>query len=314
MSVILSAVLPVFILALIGYAVAKAERPFDHKTVAFLVVTVGTPALIFFNLAKTPIAPDALATVAAATLLAIGFYLAVGSIALRASGLTLQTYLPSLAFPNSGNLGLPLALYAAGEEGLNFAIVIFAVTSILNLTVGQALAAGAAKWSAVLRTPILPAVGFGLIFSYAKIPLPLWASNTLELLSSLTIPLMLLMLGTSLAKIKVTTFGRSAALGALRIGMGVVAGFTIAALFGLAGAERVAFVLQCAMPVAVYNYLFAQMYDNEPESVASLVVVSTLISASASLCTRHSGNDSSTGRRSIHCSWPNKDNTAVEMP
>jgi predicted permease len=234
--------------------------------------------LIFFNLAKTPIAPDALATVAGATLLAIGFYLAVGSFALRASGLKLQTYLPSLAFPNSGNLGLPLALYAAGEEGLNFAIVIFAVTSILNLTVGQALAAGVTKWGAVLRTPILPAVGFGLFFSYAKIPVPLWAANTLELLSSLTIPLMLLMLGTSLAKIRVTTFGRSAALGCLRIGMGAAAGFTIAMLFGLSGAERVAFVLQCAMPVAVYNYLFAQMYDNEPESVASLVVVSTLIS------------------------------------
>ena len=47
--------------------------------------------------------------------------------------------------------------------------------------------------------------------------------------------------------------------------------------FGFTGAERIAFVLQCAMPVAVFNYLFAQMYDNEPGEVASLVVISTLL-------------------------------------
>ena len=86
MSVILPAVLPVFITALIGYALAKANRPFDNKTITFLVASIGTPALVFFNLAKTTVAPGALATIAAATAVAITFYLAVGAIALRALG------------------------------------------------------------------------------------------------------------------------------------------------------------------------------------------------------------------------------------
>ena len=278
MSVILPAVLPVFITALIGYALAKANRPFDNKTITFLVASIGTPALVFFNLSKTTVAAGALAVIAAATVVAISFYLAVGAITLRALGLKWRTFLPSLAFPNAGNLGLPLALYAAGEEGLNYAIVIFAITSIINLTAGQAIAAGRNNFLAVLKSPILPAVALGLFFAYGGIPIPLFATNTLEMLSGLTIPLMLLMLGTSLAKIKVTTFGRSAVLSVVRIGMGVVAGFTLAALFGFTGPERVAFVLQCAMPVAVFNYVFAQMYDNEPGEVASLVVVSTLLS------------------------------------
>ena len=278
MSVILPAVLPVFITALIGYALAKANRPFDNKTITFLVASIGTPALVFFNLSKTTVTPGALATIAGATVVAITFYLAMGAVALRALGLKWRTFLPSLAFPNAGNLGLPLALYAAGEEGLNYAIVIFAITSIINLTAGQAIAAGHNNFLAVLRSPILPAVALGLIFAYGGIPIPLFATNTLEMLSGLTIPLMLLMLGTSLAKIKVTTFGRSAVLSVVRIGMGVVAGFTLAALFGFTGPERIAFVLQCAMPVAVFNYVFAQMYDNEPGEVASLVVVSTLLS------------------------------------
>jgi malate permease and related proteins len=278
MAVILPAVLPVFIVALIGYALAKAGRPFDSKTVAFLVAGIGTPALVFFNLAKTPMVPDVLFWLAAATTVAILLYLVVGAAALKASGLKLRTYLPSLAFPNAGNLGLPLALYAGGEQGLNYAIIVFAVTSIFNLTAGQAIAAGRGQWIMVARSPIIPTVIAGLAFSYSGAVLQVWAANTLSLLSSLTIPLMLLMLGTSLARIELTALPRSVALGSLRLGMGIAAGFALSALFGFAGAMRIAFVIQCAMPVAVYNYLFAQMYDNAPEDVASLVVVSTLLS------------------------------------
>ena len=276
MSVILPAVLPVFITAFIGYALAKANRPFDNKTVAFLVVTLGTPALVFYNLARTTVVPGALLGIAAATVVAILFYLVVGAAVVKAAGMRLRTFLPSLAFPNAGNLGLPLAFYAAGEEGLNYAIVIFAITSIFNLTIGQALAAGSTKWTAVLKSPVVPAVALGLIFAYGGLKLPQWAVNTLSMLSGLTIPLMLLMLGTSLAQIKVTTFPRAALMSVVRIGMGVIAGFALSSLFSFSGAERTAFVLQCAMPVAVFNYLFAEMYNNEPGEVASLVVVSTL--------------------------------------
>jgi hypothetical protein len=80
----------------------------------------------------------------------------------------------------------------------------------------------------------------GLACAYAGVTLPVWLTNTLSLLSSLTIPLMLLMLGTSLARIQVTGFPRARRLSVLRIGMGTVAGFTLAGLFGLrAGADRI---------------------------------------------------------------------------
>ena len=278
MSVILPAILPVFIMALLGFALAKSGRAMDGGTTAFLVATVGTPALVFSNLATTPFNSGTLLSLAAATMIAIAFYLLVGAIALRAGGLKLRTYLPSLAFPNAGNLGLPLALYAAGQEGLNDAIIIFAVTSIINMTAGQVIAAGRGNWGRALRSPIIPAVALGVACAYFGVTLPLWLTNTLSLLSGLTIPLMLLMLGTSLAKIQVTGFPRAAALSALRISMGAAAGFVLAGVFGFSGPERVAFVVQCAMPVAVYNYLFAQMYDNDPEDVASLVIVSTVLS------------------------------------
>src|SRR5215470_4605215 len=122
MSVILPAVLPVFITALIGYALAKANRPFDNKTVAFLVVTLGTPALVFYNLARTTVVPGALLGIAAATVVAIAFYLRMDADVVKAAGMRLRTFLPSLTFPNAGNLGLPVAVHATGKEGLNYVI------------------------------------------------------------------------------------------------------------------------------------------------------------------------------------------------
>ena len=42
-------------------------------------------------------------------------------------------------------------------------------------------------------------------------------------------------------------------------------------------------VIESAMPVAVYNYMFAARYNNRPEDVAGLVVLSTAIVAIGAL-------------------------------
>ena len=278
MHVILAAVLPVLLVTLIGYGIAKANQPFDSKTITFLVGTIGTPALAFTSLAHTSVAPETLAVMAGAGVAAIGCYLVIGALVLKASGLSLRTFLPSMSFPNSGNLGLPLALYAFGQEGLDYAVVIFALVSIGNHTIGRTIIAGRGNWRAAMTSPILFAVALGVTCATAGVVLPIWLDNTLALFAGLTIPLMLLMLGTSLATIPVTAFPRAVALSFLRIGLGVAVGFTLAGLFGFAGAARGAFVLQCAMPVAVYNYVYAKMYDHEADQVASLVVVSTVLS------------------------------------
>lgn len=278
MNAILAAVSPVLLVVLVGYVIARADKPFDNKTVSYLVGTIGTPVLIFYSLTHTTVNPELLARVSGATLLAVACFLIIGSLGLRIAGLPARVYLPSLSFPNTGNLGLPLSLYAFGEAGLNYAIAIFALVAISNHTIGQTISAGRGHWRQVARNPVIPAVLLGILVGYNGITLPNWLDNTLELLAGLTIPLMLLMLGTSLARIPVTTLGRAAWLSVFRIGMGTTVALGIAALFGFTGAERGAFVLQCAMPVAVYNYVYSQMYDRRPDDIASLVVVSTVMS------------------------------------
>ena len=206
-----------------------------------------------------------------------GFAL-VAAIVLPLAGLRVKTFLPSLTFPNNGNLGLPLAAYAFGAEGLSYAIVFYAICMIGQFTVGQAIAAGKANWVGMLRLPLIYAVLLGVAVSVCRVPLPLWVINTISLIGGMTIPLMLLMLGSSLARLRVEMMSRAIALSVLRIGVGACIGYGIAALFHLDGAARPVLIMQCAMPVAVYNYLFAQKWNNQPEEVASLVVVSTFVS------------------------------------
>ena len=55
-------------------------------------------------------------------------------------------------------------------------------------------------------------------------------------------------------------------------------GVSLANYHGLEGVERGVLIIESAMPVAVFNYLFAQRFNRSPEEVAGMVVISTTIS------------------------------------
>ncbi len=276
-DIILGAIAPVLLTALIGFVWIRSGRIFDAAAMTPLVTEIGTPCLVFATLAGHAMPPSAFAHAAIAAIVIIAGFFVVNSAVLKLFGLRLRVYLPSMSFPNSGNLGLPLALYAFGPEGLGFAIVFLTFTSITNFTIGQAIAAGTADWRAIMKMPIVYAVVLGVASSGLGFTLPLWLANTMSVLGSITVPMMLLLLGASLARLKVAAFPRAVGLSALRIGAGACVGYAVTTLFGLEGIAKYALIQQSAMPVAVFNYLFALKYDNEPEEIAGIVVVSTLM-------------------------------------
>jgi predicted permease len=273
---ILGAVAPVLLTALVGYLWTRNGRSFDAPTMTLLATEIGTPCLVFATYVNSTIPPGAFTVTAAAGLTIITACFVIASLVLRVCGLSLKTYLPSMVFGNTGNLGIPLALYAFGPQGLSYAIVFVTITSIANFTVGQGIAAGTVDWRGIARMPIIYAVVLGVGTSALGIELPRWLLNTVTLLGNIAVPLMLLMLGASLGRLRVAAFPRAFALSILRIGMGASVGFAVTALFGLHGLARAALIQQSAMPAAVFNYLFALRYDNQPEEVAGIVVISTL--------------------------------------
>jgi hypothetical protein len=239
---------------------------------------VGTPCLLVSTFDSVRPEPEAFAQIALASLSAFVVMGLAAWAVLRASGLDPRDFLPALTFPNTGNMGLPLSLFAFGSEGLAFAIVVFAFSSVGHFTVGVSVSRGALKPRELLTLPILPAllVGFGLVV--LDLSLPPIVGRAVELLGNLTIPLMLLALGVSLARLPLRGFGKAAFLSGLRLAIGAATGFGIAVAFGLGPTATGALVLQCAMPVAVYSYLFAERYGRASADVAGAVIVSTLLS------------------------------------
>jgi hypothetical protein len=152
------------------------------------------------------------------------------------------------------------------------------VSSIAQFTIGVSIAAGDLSLKRLLRMPLPYAVLLSLPFMATQTPVPAWLANTLELVGGLTIPLMLLALGVSLARLQVSSMGRSAMLAALRLGGGIAVGIGLGWALDLDAAMWGVFVIQCAMPVAVFNYLFAQLYRRKPEEIAGAIVLSTAVS------------------------------------
>ena len=271
-----SIVAPVYLIASLGYGWGRWSRHYDQKFVTDIVMNVGAPALVFARLSSLEMDPDALVSMTLATVASLVCFFAVGSIVLRLAGLSLPTYLGPVVFGNSGNMGLPLCYFAFGDAGLAFGVCFFATTAIAHYTAGQWVWSGQPSMREV-NTPLSWAVVAAVAVLALEIPVPIWIDRTTSVLGGLTIPLMQLSLGVSLARLKVTDIPRTLALSVFRLGMGFGVGVALAAAFGLEGAARGVLILDCSMPAAVFNFMMAEKYGRSPSEIASVVVLSTLL-------------------------------------
>lgn len=269
---------PVMVCILLGFVWKRLDWAYDSRMVTQLVMRVGAPCLVVSSLSRTPVSQDLLEQMLLVTLAMVVATAALAVVAVLVVRQPLRTYLGPLLFPNAGNMGLPICLFAFGDAGLTLALAIFMVLSVLHFTLGIALVSGRSVLREMISNPIIYSIVLAVIMIYARIELPLWIGNTVHLLSEFTIPLMLLTLGVSLADMKLQTVGSSLYFSLARLLIGVGVGWGVAYLFNLQGVAKGVLILQSAMPVAVFNYLFAMQYNRDPQVVAGMVIISTLLS------------------------------------
>ncbi|MGR3541623.1 MAG: AEC family transporter [Hasllibacter sp.] len=274
-------VAPVFALAAIGWLWVRAGWEYPLRFVTRLAMTLAVPCLIFGALVRTQIAPAALAQLTLASLAAYGAVLAAFWSLGAALGLERRTYLPALAFGNTGNLGLPLALFAFGPEGLSLAVVVFAVMAVLSFTIGIWLVSGGGSPLAALREPLVGATLLGALFLWQGWTPPALAMATIELIGQLAIPLMLLTLGVAVARLKPAGAGRALALSLLKLAVCLAVAWGVGRAMDLPPTAFAVLVVQVATPVAVTSYMLAEKYGADADAVAGLVVASTLTAVAA---------------------------------
>jgi predicted permease len=275
---VLEVVAPVFLLAGIGFAWVRLGFEYRIRFVTQLAMTLGVPCLIFTALMETEIAPAALTAVSLAAILAYAA-ITVAMVALtRLMRLEMRTYLAPLIYGNTGNVGLPLAFFAFGDDGLGFAVVIFAIMAVYSFTFGVWLVAGGGSPGKVLREPMVAATLLGILFLWQGWTTPVFLTNTLTLIGQLAIPLMLITLGVAVARLAPTRLGRAVVLSIAKAAICIAIGWALGRWFQLDPVPFAVLLLQLATPVAVTSYLIAEKYGADADAVAGLVVVSTLLS------------------------------------
>lgn len=269
---------PVFICVGLGVAWVRMGEGFDTPMVTKLVTVIGTPAMVFYALVTANLDKGLFMQMGLAAVAANALFLLAGMILLPIFGLSRQAFLQTITFPNIGNVGLPVCYLAFGDQGLALAIAFFVVYVAIQFTVGIAVVAGGFSFKTLLTMPVIPATIIAMLFLITDTAIPKWLLNTTDMIGDLTIPLMLFTLGVSLASLKFSNIKVAFGVASMRLLLGVAVGVGLAWVLGLHGAAAAIVILQCSMPVAVYAYLFAQLYNQRATEVAGVVVVSTFMS------------------------------------
>lgn len=278
--------LPILLLSGAGLLLGKALS-IDNRALGRVVFYVFSPILVFNLLLHVELRSDQiLGTMAysflvsaAGGLLALGF----GKL-MRLERPVLMALILTVAFANTGNYGLPLVSFAFGSEALAFASLYFVTTSILFNTAGVLIASLGhmdlkAAVLGLFRVPAVYAVVLAAVLNRYDVSLPLSLARTVDLAAGGSIPLMIVLLGVELSRVRWSHSARPIGMSVgLRLLAGPAIGLLLAIPFGLQGAARLGSVTQSAMPAAVTNTVLAAEYGLDTSLVTAMVFLGTLLS------------------------------------
>lgn len=289
--------LPVALVAAVGY-VLRMRFALDQATLNRVVIYGMNPALIFTALLAADLRGAGALRMLALSVggaVAMGLIAAAVGLALGLRGGSLSALLLVSMFMNSGNYGLPVALFAFGEAGFAQALFYFVAQSVMGQTLGVAVAAaGAAQGRAglarevagrVLRMPQIYATAAALLlratgFDPAAEAGPLLGIfRGLTLLGEATLPMMLLVLGAQLAGGVVREEPRLVALACtMRLLVSPLVAYGLGRALGMDDLSLAVGVMLAGMPAAVHTTITAIEFESRPSLVVATVVASSLLS------------------------------------
>ena len=270
-------VFPIFALVALGYFYARKFGP-DMASANRLNLELFTPALIFSVLSSEGFELERYGELAlAAGIVVLGSGLLVWPIS-RMLGYKNRVFLPPMMFNNSGNMGLPLALFAFGEAALPAAMILFLVENTLHFTVGNAMLTGHVNPLKLIRMPMLAATLAGLFVAVFDLGVPGPLHEAIDLLGQIAIPLMLFALGVRMTGVDLSDW-RIGMAGAILCPLsGLLVALPVVMLVELPTVQQAQLIVFAALPPAVLNFMLAERYGIEPRKVAAVVLLGNFAS------------------------------------
>lgn len=271
---------------MVGYILYKTKviTAAGSKELAAVLVKLIIPAVIV-NSFCTDFSPEKAKT--------LGMSAVVGALLLAVSILVARVFFPkkpieqfSTAFSNAGFMGLPLIQAALGSEGSVLIIAFIVLLNLLQISYGVGILSKTQEkpdWGKLFRNPILlgSVLGVVLFVSGLATHLPAIAMTTLQGICALNTPLAMIVLGTYLAKEKLSDLATTPALYLVCVVRQLVIPLTGALVLLVLPVDftmKYALLIAASCPVGANVAVYAQLYDQDYAYAGQAVVLSTLLS------------------------------------
>lgn len=274
---ILGIVLPVLAIIVLGYVLGRMWKP-DMRVVNRLNLDVFGPFLVLAYLSDKSVDLVSLwPLVVASIVIVMGSGLLSWPFA-KLSGQNPRTFVPPMMFNNCGNMGLPLALFAFGAPGVAGMVALFTTSNLLHFTVGTFIVNKHADLKALAKSPMIWATIIGAALGLSGTHLPDSVHTPMKMIGDCTIPVMLLSLGVRMLDVKREDFSHSLLGAAVCPLTGLFVAGLLVSWLPMTKEQIGLMFLFASLPPAVLNFLVADHYKQEPEKVASIVLVGNIAS------------------------------------
>ncbi|PIC64326.1 hypothetical protein CSV79_07600 [Sporosarcina sp. P13] len=286
---LLGIIAPVLFIFLIGF-IGQKLLSFDIKTISTAALYLLSPFLAFRTFYTNKLDKTYLYIVVFAVLLTIVLFLIVWvtASAMKATRSQRSAMILSGVFMNSGNYGVPVVLFAFGNEAFNYGVIMMVFQSILMNSIGIFFASiggeAHATWrdsmQRVIRMPLIYAAALGIIFQVTSVPLADSLMQGIDLIADASIPIVMLVLGMQLAVIvrKRVAYHHVTAATIIRMIVSPLIAVGILLFLPVSDLLKAVLIIQAAMPSAANTTMFALQFGTEPDLVSFTTLITTLLS------------------------------------
>lgn len=272
---------PVFTLIALGAWLGRTTELFDGSALAGLVSAVGIPALLLHSVLEMNIQVGQMMSLIGATVVWLLLMALLTWAVLKCLKLPVRQYLSAVVNPNTGNMGVPVCFALFGPAALGPAMIISSIIQVSHFTLGVGCLSGRLSARDLIRNGPVVALLVGVVLVVFEVSPPAPVRSTLEQLGAITIPIMLMQLGSSLARLTLADLGsvlKPLFLSVYRPVAGAVIALVLVWFWPLSELEGQVLVVQSAMSVAVLSYVLAVRYDGPSQDIALMIPLSLVVS------------------------------------
>lgn len=286
---VLTQVIILFILILIGFALAKSKVLNDEavRGMTDFVLILVTPCVIiksFFREFNKSDLKDLLISFLLGVILHTAFIL-LSLLVLRDKNKNRQVVLQYAAvFSNCGFMAIPLQQALLGDNGVFLGSSFVAIFNAFVWSWGLRVMSGdkkSLKPLKIITRPAILALIIGLIVFLLSIPVPKIITEPVSMLAALNTPLPMVIIGFHLASsnvIKGLKDIKCIFTILLRLVIFPAAAITAMWLCGINGDMLISLAICASAPVAAVTTMFSSKYNRDTELSVNLVSLSTLLS------------------------------------